>query len=207
MLRLRPAVLSMETKYLLTTFRFSLKSSSLCCLDKGGAHCCHLTWAEGSRGCGWAEMGLWGPLSIGAGYFMYLNTSFGAAEEAAMLESRILYPKRKQQCLQFFYRMSGSPSDRLVVWIRRDDSTGNVRKLVKVKTFQGTWRRPAGTDWASHPGLCSSVLFALLPLPCPFHPPAHLHSSTSSQSSSPLSPPPFPWPPLLSPKCIMPGML
>ncbi|XDA87010.1 hypothetical protein R6Z07F_016717 [Ovis aries] len=73
----------------------------------------------------------------GAGYFMYLNTSFGAAEEAAMLESRILYPKRKQQCLQFFYRMSGSPSDRLVVWIRRDDSTGNVRKLVKVKTFQG----------------------------------------------------------------------
>uniref|UniRef100_A0A8B9YP78 Meprin A subunit n=1 Tax=Bos mutus grunniens TaxID=30521 RepID=A0A8B9YP78_BOSMU len=73
----------------------------------------------------------------GAGYFMYLNTSFGAAEEAAMLESRILYPKRKQQCLQFFYKMSGSPSDRLVVWIRRDDSTGNVRKLVKLKTFQG----------------------------------------------------------------------
>nr|XP_020767965.1 LOW QUALITY PROTEIN: meprin A subunit alpha [Odocoileus virginianus texanus] len=73
----------------------------------------------------------------GAGYFMYLNTSFGAAEEAAMLESRILYPKRKQQCLQFFYKMTGSPSDRLVVWIRRDDSTGIVRKLVKVKTFQG----------------------------------------------------------------------
>uniref|UniRef100_A0A4W2CFK1 Meprin A subunit n=1 Tax=Bos indicus x Bos taurus TaxID=30522 RepID=A0A4W2CFK1_BOBOX len=73
----------------------------------------------------------------GAGYFMYLNTSFGAAEDAAMLESRILYPKRKQQCLQFFYKMSGSPSDRLVVWIRRDDSTGNVRKLVKLKTFQG----------------------------------------------------------------------
>ncbi|KAF4013451.1 hypothetical protein G4228_005104 [Cervus hanglu yarkandensis] len=73
----------------------------------------------------------------GAGYFMYLNTSFGAAEEAAMLESRILYPKRKQQCLQFFYKMTGSPSDRLVVWIRRDDGTGIVRKLVKVKTFQG----------------------------------------------------------------------
>ncbi|KAB0361224.1 hypothetical protein FD754_005380, partial [Muntiacus muntjak] len=73
----------------------------------------------------------------GAGYFMYLNTSFGAAEEAALLESRILYPKRKQQCLQFFYKMTGSPSDRLVVWIRRDDSTGIVRKLVKVKTFQG----------------------------------------------------------------------
>ncbi|XP_075859424.1 meprin A subunit alpha [Microcebus murinus] len=73
----------------------------------------------------------------GAGYFMQFNTSSGAAEEAALLESRILYPKRKQQCLQFFYKMTGSPSDRLVVWVRRDDSTGNVRKLVKVKTFQG----------------------------------------------------------------------
>ncbi|XP_070442260.1 LOW QUALITY PROTEIN: meprin A subunit alpha [Equus przewalskii] len=73
----------------------------------------------------------------GAGYFMHLNTSSGSTEEAALLESRILYPKRKEQCLQFFYRMTGSPSDRLVVWVRRDDGTGNVRKLVKVKTFQG----------------------------------------------------------------------
>ncbi|XP_006882189.1 PREDICTED: meprin A subunit alpha [Elephantulus edwardii] len=73
----------------------------------------------------------------GAGYFMHFNTSSGSAEEAALLESRILYPKRTQQCLQFFYKMTGSPSDRLVIWVKRDDSTGNVRKLVKVKTFQG----------------------------------------------------------------------
>ncbi|XP_045699822.1 meprin A subunit alpha [Phyllostomus hastatus] len=73
----------------------------------------------------------------GAGYFMFFNTSSGLAEEAALLESRILYPKRKQQCLQFFYKMTGSPSDRLVIWVRRDDGTGNVRKLVKVETFQG----------------------------------------------------------------------
>nr|XP_019590164.1 PREDICTED: meprin A subunit alpha [Rhinolophus sinicus] len=73
----------------------------------------------------------------GAGYFMYFNTSLGLAEEAALLESRILYPKRKQQCLQFFYKMTGNLSDRLVIWVRRDDNTGNVRKLVKVKTFQG----------------------------------------------------------------------
>lgn len=72
-----------------------------------------------------------------AGYFMYFNTSSGVVEEAALLESRILYPKRKQQCLQFFYKMTGSPSDRLVIWIKRDDSTGNVRKLVKWETFQG----------------------------------------------------------------------
>ena len=72
-----------------------------------------------------------------AGYFMYFNTSSGSAEEGALLESRILYPKRKQQCLQFFYKMTGSPLDRLVIWVKRDDSTGNVRKLVKMETFQG----------------------------------------------------------------------
>ncbi|XP_062954380.1 meprin A subunit alpha [Cynocephalus volans] len=73
----------------------------------------------------------------GAGYSMLFDTSSGSVEEAALLESRILYPKRNQQCLQFFYKMTGSPSDRLVVWVRRDDSTGNVRKLVKMETFRG----------------------------------------------------------------------
>lgn len=95
----------------------------------------------GGRGCPGVRAArdeMLGVLSIGAGYFMHFNTSLGLAEEAALLESRILYPKRKQQCLQFFYKMTGSLSDRLVIWVRRDDSTGNVRKLVKVKTFQGT---------------------------------------------------------------------
>ncbi|XP_010616116.1 meprin A subunit alpha [Fukomys damarensis] len=73
----------------------------------------------------------------GAGYSMHFDTGTGAVEEAALLESRILYPKRKQQCLQFFYKMTGSPLDRLVVWVRRDDGTGKVRKLVKVQTIQG----------------------------------------------------------------------
>ncbi|XP_051008891.1 meprin A subunit alpha [Acomys russatus] len=73
----------------------------------------------------------------GAGYFMHFNTSLGVTGEVALLESRILYPKRKQQCLQFFYRMTGSLADRLHIWVRRDDNTGNVRKLAKIQTFQG----------------------------------------------------------------------
>ncbi|XP_038606794.1 meprin A subunit alpha [Tachyglossus aculeatus] len=79
-----------------------------------------------------------------AGYFMHFNTSSGKETETALLESRILYPKRRQQCLQFFYRMTGSDTDSLVIWVRRDDSTGNVRKLVKMESFKGnsdpTWR-------------------------------------------------------------------
>lgn len=83
------------------------------------------------------EMGCLAVLSTAAGYFMYFNTSSGGKDEVALLESRILYPRRKQQCLQFFYKMTGSPADRLTVWVRRDDGTGNVRKLAKIQTFQG----------------------------------------------------------------------
>ncbi|XP_030628054.1 meprin A, alpha (PABA peptide hydrolase), tandem duplicate 1 [Chanos chanos] len=70
-----------------------------------------------------------------AGYFMHFDTSVGKAEESALLESRILYPRRKLQCLQFFYKMSGSVKDRLVIWVKMDDGTGTVRKLMKVHTI------------------------------------------------------------------------
>ncbi|XP_064002831.1 meprin A subunit alpha isoform X1 [Pogoniulus pusillus] len=71
-----------------------------------------------------------------AGYFMYFSTSSGNADEAAVLESRILYPKRTEQCLQFFYKTTGSPSDKLIIWLKEDDGTGNVRKTRKIQTFQ-----------------------------------------------------------------------
>ncbi|XP_008640045.1 PREDICTED: meprin A subunit alpha [Corvus brachyrhynchos] len=71
-----------------------------------------------------------------AGYFMFFSTSSGQADEVAILESRILYPKRTQQCLQFFYRTTGSPSDKLIIWLKEDDGTGNIRKMRKIQTFQ-----------------------------------------------------------------------
>uniref|UniRef100_A0A8C3KXG7 Metalloendopeptidase n=1 Tax=Calidris pygmaea TaxID=425635 RepID=A0A8C3KXG7_9CHAR len=72
----------------------------------------------------------------GAGYAMYFNTSSGKADEVALLESRILYPKRTEQCLQFFYKTTGSLSDKLIIWLKEDDGTGNVRKMRKIQTFQ-----------------------------------------------------------------------
>ncbi|XP_032860924.2 meprin A subunit alpha [Tyto alba] len=71
-----------------------------------------------------------------AGYFMYFSTSSGKADEVAVLESRILYPKRTQQCLQFFYKITGSVSDKLIIWLKEDDGTGNIRKMRKIQTFQ-----------------------------------------------------------------------
>ncbi|XP_048452552.1 meprin A subunit alpha [Rhincodon typus] len=71
-----------------------------------------------------------------SGYFMYFDTQTGPTDQTAVLESRILYPKRTEQCLQFFYKMTGSPKDKLVIWMKTDDGTGTVRKLVKVETFE-----------------------------------------------------------------------
>ncbi|KAJ6659623.1 hypothetical protein lerEdw1_018592 [Lerista edwardsae] len=45
--------------------------------------------------------------------------------------------KRNHQCLQFYFKMTGHPNDKLVIWIKQDDSTGNIRRLVKLSTFEG----------------------------------------------------------------------
>lgn len=69
---------------------------------------------------------------------MYFSTMYGKPSESALLESRTLYPKRKLQCLQFFYKMTGSPKDKLVIWVKMDDGTGTVRRMKKIHTFYGT---------------------------------------------------------------------
>ncbi|XP_030628055.1 meprin A subunit alpha [Chanos chanos] len=72
-----------------------------------------------------------------AGYFMKFDTSNKEVGHSALLESRILYPKRKQQCLQFFYKTTGGAGDLLTIWVRTDDGTGNVRQMQKVHTITG----------------------------------------------------------------------
>ncbi|ROL43430.1 Meprin A subunit alpha [Anabarilius grahami] len=85
-----------------------------------------------------------GGLCRDSGYTMHIDTSTGNAEQSALLESRILYPKRKLQCLQFFYKMTGGTKDRLVIWAKMDDGTGTVRKLKKLHTIWAdedkTWK-------------------------------------------------------------------
>ncbi|NXS20753.1 MEP1B protein, partial [Mystacornis crossleyi] len=53
-----------------------------------------------------------------SGYFMHFNTSAGREGSTAVLESRILYPKRGFQCLQFYLYNSSNKGDRLNVWVR-----------------------------------------------------------------------------------------
>lgn len=70
---------------------------------------------------------------------MKFNTSSGAVGSSALLESRILYPKRSEQCLQFFYKMTGPAGDKLVIWIRSDDGTGAVNSIKKIHTVTGVF--------------------------------------------------------------------
>lgn len=77
-------------------------------------------------------------LSVDVGYFMKFDTSVGEVGNSAILESRILYPRRSQQCLQFFYRMTGHAGDKLAVWLRTDDGTGNVQRIRKLHTITGS---------------------------------------------------------------------
>lgn len=76
-------------------------------------------------------------LYLDSGYFMKFDTSSGDVGNSALLESRILYPKRDVQCLEFFYRMTGAAGDKLVIWIRADDGTGNVQSLRRIHTITG----------------------------------------------------------------------
>uniref|UniRef100_A0A668RDN0 Metalloendopeptidase n=1 Tax=Oreochromis aureus TaxID=47969 RepID=A0A668RDN0_OREAU len=64
---------------------------------------------------------------LDSGYFMN-----------ALLESRHPLPKKGEQCLQFFYKMTGGPGDKLVIWIRTDDGTGTVHSVEKIHTIIGT---------------------------------------------------------------------
>ncbi|KAJ3606196.1 hypothetical protein NHX12_025717 [Muraenolepis orangiensis] len=94
-----------------------------------------------------------------AGHFMRFDTSSGARQASAVLESRTLYPRRKSQCLQFFYKMTGDPQDRLAVWLKMDDGTGVVRKMRKVHTFYAD----ADHSWKiAHVPLASAVKFRYL---------------------------------------------
>lgn len=71
-----------------------------------------------------------------AGYFMHFDTSSGMAGKNAFIESRILYPKRGFQCLQFYYYNSGNENDELNIWVREYTSSnlnGTLKNIGQVK--------------------------------------------------------------------------
>lgn len=76
-------------------------------------------------------------ICVDAGFFMNFYTDTGRAGDSAFLESRVLHPKRNLQCLQFFYKMTGSSKDKLVVWTRKEVAKGKVLSPTAAGNFTG----------------------------------------------------------------------
>jgi len=80
-----------------------------------------------------------------SGYFMHFDTRTSSIPTAE-LETRLLYPKRGYQCLQFFYYNSGGPGDILDIWVREYDSQNPNGALRFIKTIDG----PPQDQWQVH---------------------------------------------------------
>ncbi|XP_031802337.1 meprin A subunit beta isoform X2 [Sarcophilus harrisii] len=80
----------------------------------------------------------------GSGFFMHFNRSSVNEGGKAVLESRILYPKRGFQCLQFYYYNSGNEDDKLKIYVRKytsENDNGSLTLVDEVKDVSiGTWQ-------------------------------------------------------------------
>ncbi|XP_059200939.1 meprin A subunit beta [Centropristis striata] len=74
----------------------------------------------------------------GSGYFMHFNTGTANTMDTALLESRLLYPKRGYQCLQFFYYNSGDTKKSLKIYVREYDKANPNGKLRFIQTIYGS---------------------------------------------------------------------
>ncbi|XP_035994126.1 meprin A subunit beta isoform X1 [Fundulus heteroclitus] len=74
----------------------------------------------------------------GSGYFMHFGTGTASAGDTAVLESRLVYPKRGYQCLQFFYYNSAGPGDTLKIHVREYDEDNPSGKLRFIQTIDGS---------------------------------------------------------------------
>ncbi|XP_033506234.2 meprin A subunit beta [Epinephelus lanceolatus] len=88
--------------------------------------------AEGGPSTDYSNMGK----CTGSGYFMYFNSSSANTGDTALLESRLLYPKRGYQCLQFFYY--NSAGDTLKIHVREYDKANPNRTLRFITTIKGS---------------------------------------------------------------------
>ncbi|KAG8570948.1 hypothetical protein GDO81_011480 [Engystomops pustulosus] len=80
------------------------------------------------------------------GFFMYFNTSTDKTGVNATLESRLFYPVREFQCLEFFYYHNGNVNDQLNIWIKEYTEDFPTGKLTFVNSVNG----PPSNYWKIH---------------------------------------------------------
>uniref|UniRef100_A0A8C6WZE6 Metalloendopeptidase n=1 Tax=Neogobius melanostomus TaxID=47308 RepID=A0A8C6WZE6_9GOBI len=72
-----------------------------------------------------------------SGYFMHFDTASANTGDTALLESRMLYPTRGFQCLQFFYYNSAGAKDTLKIWVKEYDKVHPNGTLRFITTIDG----------------------------------------------------------------------
>uniref|UniRef100_A0A4X2K581 Meprin A subunit n=1 Tax=Vombatus ursinus TaxID=29139 RepID=A0A4X2K581_VOMUR len=79
-----------------------------------------------------------------SGFFMHFDTSSVKEGEKAILESRIFYPKREFQCLQFYHSSSSNKDDQLKIYVRQytsENGNGSLTLVDEVKDESiGSWQ-------------------------------------------------------------------
>lgn len=70
---------------------------------------------------------------------MHFSTGTANVNDTAQLESRLLYPKRGYQCLQFFYYNSAGLNDKMKIYVREYDNANPSGKLRFIKTIDGDY--------------------------------------------------------------------
>ncbi|XP_068604986.1 meprin A subunit beta [Brachionichthys hirsutus] len=104
-------------------------------------------WSQVSKAAGgpdtdYSNMGK----CTGSGHFMHFSTGTAPFGATAQLESRLLYPKRGFQCLQFFFYNSAGASDTLNIYVREYSKANPGGTLRFVKTIDG----PPQELWQIH---------------------------------------------------------
>ncbi|XP_072008112.1 meprin A subunit beta-like isoform X2 [Engystomops pustulosus] len=94
-----------------------------------------------------------------SGYYMHLDTSKLNPGDDALLESRLFYPKRGFQCLEFFYYHNGHESDHLNIWIREYTEASPNGTLTFITTVNG---QPAEYWQLYHVSLSTSNKFRVV---------------------------------------------
>lgn len=69
---------------------------------------------------------------------MHFNSSAVNVGATAMLESRMMYPKRGFQCLQFYLYNSGNENDQLNIYVREYSAGNENGTLTLVEEIKGT---------------------------------------------------------------------
>lgn len=68
---------------------------------------------------------------------MHFSTATGNPGDNANLESRLFYPKRGRQCLQFYMYDSGAADDQLNIWVHEYNNEFPNGALRLIQRFSG----------------------------------------------------------------------